>query len=250
MIVFVAIMKAAYNLIPQSYEHILYTIGEPTVQPMRYTDIPRAVRAMTAASTHDPMHLYLDDAPDAGMSHLRQILRRVKMGTRLAIEIYSGRSFTVERGAATVQMRPPGSDGRTRKILLAMWARLPMRKSVEQNRRGEELNKKVEDAIEEAFGNRIEHMYAVESLATDPKMQGRGYGTALVATVTDKADAQWLDTWLISSNVANTGFYEHCGFQTVSTFTLGDGNPTWTKPPVVVTIMIREFRPQTRREKV
>lgn len=205
---------------------------------------------MTAAITDDPMHLYLDDAPDAGRSRLRQVLRSVKMGTRMAIEIYSGRSFTVDGGAANVQMRPPGSEGRTRKILLAIWAKLPMRKSVEQNRRGEELNKKMEDAIKEAFGNRIEHMYAVESLATDPKMQGRGYGTALVATVTDKADAQWLDTWLVSSNVANTGFYEHCGFQTVSTFTLGDGNPTWTRSPVVVTVMIREFRPQTRKEKV
>lgn len=124
----------------------------------------------------------------------------------------------------------------------------------------------MEDAIKEAFGNRIEHMYAVESLATDPKMQGRGYGTALVATVTDKAsiahgrcvfsyiytviwltsgkkaDAQWLDTWLVSSNVANTGFYEHCGFQTVSTFTLGDGNPTWTRSPVVVTVVRKDRR--------
>lgn len=52
-----------------------------------------------------------------------------------------------------------------------------------------------------------------------------------------QADAEGRATWLCSSNLANTEFYEQCGFVGVRDFTLGEDDPTWTKPPVVARVV-------------
>ena len=49
-----------------------------------------------------------------------------------------------------------------------------------------------------------------------------------------QADALLCATYLTSSNVDNTQFYEACGFKTVAEITLGEGNPDWKEPPVIV----------------
>ena len=41
---------------------------------------------------------------------------------------------------------------------------------------------KVDAATKAAFGDNIEHMLQVVNLATAPEHQGKGYGTALMAT--------------------------------------------------------------------
>ena len=41
---------------------------------------------------------------------------------------------------------------------------------------------KVDAATKAAFGDDIEHMLQVVNLATAPEHQGKGYGTALMAT--------------------------------------------------------------------
>lgn len=56
--------------------------------------------------------------------------------------------------------------------------------------------------------------------------------------VKSQADRRCLPTYLISSNVkANTGFYNSLGFFTVKELLLGDDNPTWKEPPVVVAVV-------------
>lgn len=39
--------------------------------------------------------------------------------------------------------------------------------------------------MQDAFGARAAEMYEIQGLATAPKAQGRGYGKALVKTITD-----------------------------------------------------------------
>lgn len=56
-----------------------------------------------------------------------------------------------------------------------------------------------------------------------------------------KADAQNRSVWLHSSNIDNTAFYNSHGFVTVSTYSLGDTNPDWQKPPVVGSIVSLKF---------
>ncbi len=35
----------------------------------------------------------------------------------------------------------------------------------------------------------------------------------------------------------NTGYYNYLGFITVKEFTLGEENPTWKEPPVIIAIV-------------
>jgi len=53
-------------------------------------------------------------------------------------------------------------------------------------------------------------------------------------------DAQGRATFLWSSNIKNTGFYEAQGYKVVAAVLLGDTNPRWKKPPVRVNLMLRE----------
>lgn len=107
-------------------------------------------------------------------------------------------------------------------------------------------------AQKEAFGDRSEEMMHLYILATAPKKQGNGYGTALATSVTTKvrnlckyltflthkkADSIGCVTALLSSNVLNTEFYQSCGFSTVVEFTLGENNPAWKKSPVIARLV-------------
>lgn len=84
-------------------------------------------------------------------------------------------------------------------------------------------------------------MIHLNLLFTAPKAQGRGYASALVRSVTSVADAQHRNTYLLSSNIANTGFYNSMGFQVVDFAVVGEDNPDWHEAPVVLNIMVREF---------
>ncbi|TFY54738.1 hypothetical protein EVJ58_g8681 [Rhodofomes roseus] len=113
-------------------------------------------------------------------------------------------------------------------------------RTAEQKKRIAEMMSKQDAAIKSALGDKIQGMFAVEGLATHPNKQGRGYGSALMAAANAKADALGVASWLSSSNIANTAFYESCGFAVVKEFAIGEDNPTWTEPPVIVRIMARE----------
>ncbi|OBZ76466.1 hypothetical protein A0H81_03748 [Grifola frondosa] len=57
------------------------------------------------------------------------------------------------------------------------------------------------------------------------------------------ANEQHRATWLITSDAYR--FYETVGFSTIAEFEVGDGNPTWNKPPIVVRVMLKEpMRPE------
>jgi hypothetical protein len=44
-------------------------------------------------------------------------------------------------------------------------------------------------------------------------------------------------TWLVSSETANTAFYNSHGFMVVTQFVIGDDNPTWARLPITVSIV-------------
>lgn len=63
------------------------------------------------------------------------------------------------------------------------------------------------------------------------------------ATHVSQANDQHRATWLLSSNVLNDNFYHSLGFVTVAEMTLGEDNPTWNGPPIVLALV----RPQVYR---
>ncbi|KAF4575096.1 hypothetical protein EYR36_006452 [Pleurotus pulmonarius] len=107
-------------------------------------------------------------------------------------------------------------------------------RSAELRKRRKEVLQKITSATERVYGDRVKSMVHIDGLATSPQSQGRGYAGALLDAVTAKADAGSRATYLESSNVANTGFYESHGFRTIEEIQCGDDNPAWKEPPVVV----------------
>lgn len=227
--------------------YIAYLEGcfvEPHVEKAKFSHIPALIATTEWATTVDPVVQYVDDPPDADRSPMRKRIWRVRLAAWLAFRIPTGRLLTVDKGDAYIEYSAPDTSVVTRAIeaIAGVWK---SSRSPEQIKRQKEFDEKSEAATKAAFGDRIHEMFCVETLTTTEKKEGRGYGTALVASVTAKADAAGRATYLLSSNVNNRGFYEHCGFHVVGEFTLGEDNPTWSKPPIVVQVMTREAAGQS-----
>jgi GNAT superfamily N-acetyltransferase len=80
-------------------------------------------------------------------------------------------------------------------------------------------------------------MICLEGLATHPDHQGKGYGGTILDTIASFADTQDRAIYLLSSNNANTFFYESHGFDTAVEIVLGDNDPTWDKKPFIIKIV-------------
>ncbi|KAI0700775.1 hypothetical protein BC835DRAFT_367096 [Cytidiella melzeri] len=111
--------------------------------------------------------------------------------------------------------------------------------SQEQQRRLNDWVQTSERIANETLGDSRKDMAYLALLATTPVKQGRGYASALVKMVVEEADAQGRMVWLMSSNIVNTGFYNSHGFVTKVKITVGEDNPTWDRPPVVICLMVR-----------
>jgi len=96
------------------------------------------------------------------------------------------------------------------------------------------------EALAKGLHGREGEMFDVMYLATDPSVQGRGYGGALLNEITAEADKMNKSTWLQCSNYLNAHFYISHGFETVSEYMLGGDNPKWIAldhKPVLIQIV-------------
>ncbi|KAI0375743.1 hypothetical protein BV20DRAFT_932980, partial [Pilatotrama ljubarskyi] len=93
----------------------------------------------------------------------------------------------------------------------------------------------VRSLSQDAFGEHLKDMYDLQMLATAPEAQGQGYGSALVTGVTDMADAEGRDVWVISGDAYK--FYERLGFVVVRKAVLGGDNPDWHEEPIPVYVV-------------
>ncbi|GLB42479.1 putative acetyltransferase (GNAT) domain containing protein [Lyophyllum shimeji] len=221
------------------------------VDQLKYSDIFRAAKGYQESFAQDPVFRYLRN--NRKQTRADQMLEYVVICTSLFLSIQTKIALTVNCGTANITAVPPKADsGRTKQdpaTKLAEWLmkklvkkRKEMVRDPEAKKRQQEIVEKTRNALERALGDRIDKMWLVESLWTDPASQGRGYGGALLDSVTILADWAGQSTWLQSSNVANTAFYERHGFETLAIVLLGDENPTWHEKPVVMSIMVREPR--------
>jgi GNAT superfamily N-acetyltransferase len=79
---------------------------------------------------------------------------------------------------------------------------------------------------------RAPHWY-LETLGTDPVHQGKGRGSALMAPVLGRCDAEGLPAYLESSKESNIPFYERHGFEVTGELVLPGGPtlyPMWRDP--------------------
>lgn len=215
-------------------------------RPMHYADLPAVVRTNEAAFKEDPFIHWLRDTPDYKGGGLPAYAHLTETYTAWSFRVANGTAWTVDDGAAIVCYGAAKiTRGRTEKAVEAVAGRLFSVASVftntpQQRKRGEEIRAKHTVAFKEALGDRELEVIHLQVLATHPDKQGHGYGSALVRTVTGIADAQGRATVLTSSNPINTGFYNSLRFVEKAQIVLGNDDPTWTDPPVVLLVMVRE----------
>ncbi|OCH92164.1 hypothetical protein OBBRIDRAFT_469984 [Obba rivulosa] len=214
---------------------------------LRYKHIPKATKSTMAASEDDPLNKYILNTPDAHKARFLRRRQKVWFFLNFTSYVRKKQIFTVNGGDAIVNYDPAPNGGDVRnplnrlldQISIAMMDSLKIFDAPEQRKRKAELKSKHETVIKEVLGDAVKDMVALGSLATAPSKQRLGYGTMLVRVVTALADSQGRHTVLTSSNIANTGFYEGCGFHTVGEVLMGEGNPTWDGPPVILRVMVR-----------
>ncbi|KAG6852603.1 hypothetical protein C0991_010689 [Blastosporella zonata] len=152
--------------------------------------ICNAAKTFQRTFAHDPVIRYVrNERPQS---------REVLMVERLLISVYlvlwirTKIALTVRDGAADIIVSPPrhGADPPrndhithlTRRLAAALVRYRDSRISDLERRRRTEVDEKMQDAVVRAFGNRVENMWLIEELWTDPNRQGRGYGGALLDT--------------------------------------------------------------------
>jgi GNAT superfamily N-acetyltransferase len=80
---------------------------------------------------------------------------------------------------------------------------------------------------------RIERAHPLEPhwylavLGTDPRHQGRGVGSALLAPILDRCDAEHVPAYLESSKRSNVPFYERHGFRVQGELAIRGGPVIW-----------------------
>lgn len=72
----------------------------------------------------------------------------------------------------------------------------------------------------------VPHWY-LAILGTEPELQGRGIGSALLAPVLARCDVEGLPAYLESSKEQNLPFYEHHGFRVTRKLQVRDGPVLW-----------------------
>jgi ribosomal protein S18 acetylase RimI-like enzyme len=76
--------------------------------------------------------------------------------------------------------------------------------------------------------------YYLAFVGADPEWQGRGLGSAVLAPILERCDAEGMPAFLESSTPRNRALYERHGFEVTEEFTLGRGAPTqwrmWREP--------------------
>ena len=108
----------------------------------------------------------------------------------------------------------------------AAWSRLvaSLRSLVAMGRRAGAVGRQL-DRLHRA--RPLEPHWYLAVLGTDPRHQGRGVGSALLAPVLERCDSEGLPAYLESSKPENVPFYQRHGFQVVGELDFEDGPRLW-----------------------
>ncbi|KAI0750907.1 hypothetical protein C8Q80DRAFT_1268216 [Daedaleopsis nitida] len=172
---------------------------------------------------------------DADTFWLRGLREKLMQAVAICISgIHQNRALAIGGGAAYLRY---GSPDNYREPSYVGWAMrfLSLFGSPEWKRRRQVFRELVGALAKEAFGDKLDDMYVITALCTDPDMQGCGYGSALMKYVIDKSDSDSRDTWLVTTDAHH--FYERHGFSTVRMHTLNATNTNIA--PVIVRVMHR-----------
>ncbi|THH05042.1 hypothetical protein EW145_g5086 [Phellinidium pouzarii] len=226
------------------------------VERLSFRDIDSARISVENAFEEDPLCEYLRDKQTKKSGFLKGIISSLQLDARFVLAVHTKTAFTVDHGKALAIYVPAASSaGKPRPTPLKLFLQQLVKilsytsnwlNTPEQKKKYEG---KLADLVRDGVGKKVNEMVFLHGLATSPEHQGKGYGTALVKTVTDIADAEGRECYLLSSNINNTSFYNSCGFYSFKETVFGADNPTWKKDPIVVPLMVRAAKGKEPCEK-
>ncbi|GJE95585.1 GNAT family N-acetyltransferase [Phanerochaete sordida] len=226
--------------------------GRERVVPrrMQYGDISTVYDTMHRANAGDPLQRFLLATSDSAGPHpIRTAARKLLYYVQYATEVHARIAWVVQGGASYMRFGDPfrPKTWLTRAADCAAAAALGWVLTKQQRARRTEFRTKLLTAVHARLGDGARRMVEVAILMTAPECQGRGYASALVRGATGLADAHGVGSFVVSSNVANRGFYRACGFEIVETLWVGD-EPTWDGELVPVDLMARELEQGRAKE--
>ncbi len=173
------------------------------MRPVETDDIPTLSVSLAHAFNDDPVSRYL-------FPEDRRRVKRLERYFRLQIRtmfLPRGEAWTTADLLAASLWLPPQSwpptmaEGVSQLPVLAILGR----------RTGRALRLM---QVLEARHPRTQHFY-LGTIGTDPAVQGKGYGSALLRVVLDRCDADGVPSYLESSKASNLSFYRGHGYEVV-----------------------------------
>ncbi|KAJ3525237.1 hypothetical protein NMY22_g10662 [Coprinellus aureogranulatus] len=215
---------------------------DPDVQLLRDGSVWRATDSWHRAFVGDPLMEYQRAGRKESPATIKS--KRRVFAVALHAWIRSKIVITVKQGASLVVCEVPAGGRKSARARILDWFVTTMFRSFgklvrdpEFRKRKKEYDTKIRAAIADKIGDRAKAMIYVDLVVTAPEWQGHGFASALLLKVTRLADLLGDACWLVSSNIANEGFYNSHGFKGVSDIILGDNNPAWDKDPVTVRLV-------------
>jgi ribosomal protein S18 acetylase RimI-like enzyme len=198
-----------------------------TVRKANTDDVAPMTETLARAFESDPAFSWVlrNDAPriDALRRGFELFLRRVWLA--------DGETYTTADGVAVAVWEPPGAwrhgIGEQLRLLPA---------AIGAFRRHFPRALRALSVLEGGHPAEPEHPphYYLAFLGVDPEWQGRGLGSAVLAPVLARCDADGVPAFLEASTPRNRVLYERHGFEAMDEFTLGRGAPPqwrmWREP--------------------
>ena len=171
--------------------------------------IPKAAQVVADAFHHYPMMAHYFPNPDRRRRRLPWYMEKtlrcaLRYGEVLATADFSGILFTLPPGHTRLSQGEYVRNG-------FLWTPLVM--GLQNYLKSDACEQFVADTHEKLMAGRS-HIY-LWGLVADPKAQRKGAGTALMHSLTARADAEALPVYLETHDEKNVAYYQRFGFELI-----------------------------------
>ncbi|KAG6852604.1 hypothetical protein C0991_010690, partial [Blastosporella zonata] len=170
-------------------------------------DVPRAAKTHDAAFKNDPLIKYAKNRKCEPSFAVRMI-ERAQISVYLVTCIRTSTiALTIDSGKANVTIIPPKECSEEPKedtiVKLVRWTQAALRlwlnhldPDSEAVKRSNEAKERLlsQEALKRMLGDRVDEMWYVDGIFTDPASQGHGYGGALLDAATTMVTVPVIET--------------------------------------------------------
>jgi ribosomal protein S18 acetylase RimI-like enzyme len=187
------------------------------IRKMTLADVDAIAAAMARAFADDPLQVWIFPELDG---RLEKLERMFALQARYS-SVPMGTSYTDESLSCAAFWMPPGHELPDAAAMQAMSGLTAII--------GDDALVRLQSAYAAMLAaHPKDPHYYLAGLGTDPPRQGQGLGSAAMAPVLARCDADSIPAFLESTKERNVGFYEHHGFRVMRTIAPApDGPPMW-----------------------